>query len=201
MFQKLTTMSTYGNAFIIRHFIKWTSELMLGSGQTRPSGPASQLFLFALLSACCCCCSGIISDEIITCAEERSMMDGRSFRSERRMCSAVRSSSLSLAIASWEDWVLCTACYSSSTCVCTTTSKLRRGAERFDSAGRGLLDGSIWSHYNTDSPVSRQELVAFIDVDVYVPCTITAAAAAALSYRVRFSVLAAAAATPPPPAR
>ena len=28
----------------------------------------------------------IISDEIITCAEERSMMDGRSFRSERRMC-------------------------------------------------------------------------------------------------------------------
>ena len=123
LFQKLTTMSTYGNAFIIRHFIKWTSELMLGSGQTRPGGPAaSQLFLFALLSACCCC-SGIISDEIITCAEERSMMDGRSFRSERRMCSAVRSSSLSLAIASWEDWVLCsTACYSSSTCVCTTTS-------------------------------------------------------------------------------
>ena len=123
LFQKLTTMSTYGNAFIIRHFIKWTSELMLGSGQTRPSSPASQLFLFALLSACCCC-SGIISDEIITCAEERSMMDGRSFRSERRMCSAVRSSSLSLAIASWEDWVLCsTACYSSSsTCVCTTTS-------------------------------------------------------------------------------
>ena len=107
-------------------------------------------------------------------------MDGRSFRSERRMCSAVRSSSLSLAIASWEDWVLCTACYSSSsTCVCTT-SKLRRGAERFDSAGRGLLDGSIWSHYNTDSPVSRQELVAFIDVDVYVPCTITAAAAIGL---------------------
>ena len=158
LFQKLTTMSTYGNAFIIRHFIKWTSyELMLGSGQTRPTGPAaSQLFLFALLSACCCCCSGIISDEIITCAEERSMMDGRSFRSERRMCSAVRSSSLSLAIASWEDWVLCsTACYSSSsTCVCTT-SKLRRGAERFDSAGRGLLDGSIWSYSSTSNTAQQ----------------------------------------------
>ena len=123
-------------------------------------------------------------------------MDGRSFRSERRMCSAVRSSSLSLAIASWE----------LSTMYCLLQQqqylrmyyyKLRRGAERFDSAGRGLLDGSIWSHYNTDSPVSRQELVAFIDVDVYVPCTITAAAAA-LSYRVRFSVLAAAAALSPP---
>ena len=128
-------------------------------------------------------------------------MDGRSFRSERRMCSAVRSSSLSLAIASWEDWVLCsTACYSSMYLRMYYYSKLRRGAERFDSAGRGLLDGSIWSHYNTDSPVSRQELVAFIDVDVYVPCTITAAAAA-LSYRVRFSVLAAAAAALPPPRR
>ena len=34
LFQKLTTMSTYGNAFIIRHFIKWTrSELRLSSGQ------------------------------------------------------------------------------------------------------------------------------------------------------------------------
>ena len=122
LFQKLTTMSTYGNAFIIRHFIKWTSKLMLGSGQTRPAYPASQLFLFALLSACCCC-SGIISDEIITCAEERSMMDGRSFRSERRMCSAVRSSSLSLAIASWELSTMYCLCYSSSsTCVCTTTS-------------------------------------------------------------------------------
>ena len=124
LFQKLTTMSTYGNAFIIRHFIKWTSELMLGSGQTRPTAQrASQLFLFALLSACCCC-SGIISDEIITCAEERSMMDGRSFRSERRMCSAVRSSSLSLAIASWEYVLLATAVC---TCVCTTTASWEEG--------------------------------------------------------------------------
>ena len=52
---------------------------------------------------------GISSDEIITCAEERSMMDGRSFRLERRMCGK---SSLDYS-------------------------------ERFDSAGRGLLDGSI----------------------------------------------------------
>ena len=84
-------------------------ECLLPLADRRESTTSQFFFLFALLSACCCY-SGIISDEIITCAEERSMMDGRSFRSERRMCSAVRSSSLRLLSSNSKLRVLCTDC-------------------------------------------------------------------------------------------
>ena len=56
---------------------------------------------------------------------------------------AVRSSSLRAEQAESRVYVLCMYLLSSGLLSATQASSKLRGAERFDSAGRGLLDGSI----------------------------------------------------------